>query len=487
MPADRDADTIAEYLDGQLAPEEAVAFRDRVVSDPIFARALYLAAVDEAFLRAQARGDGESRPKAATAGWRSRFRRTYRVVGLAVLAASLLFVCWSIWPSSTPREQVARVERMTACQWADGTIPRGSVALGQAFQLRSGVAEFVTQTGVRTVFEGPSAFQFEGADTVRLTSGRLFCDVPRGAEGFTVQTANGRVVDLGTRFGVEIGPAGETEVHVIQGRVRTEISDSSARSELAVGQAGQFRSGSAALAMVPFQGAKFTTASGLIYEPFDYQPRLPLVGQGQWFDRDASMPSPGFETLRVLRYPELPAPRGMALNLNPSGGKATRPVGRPWPATFTSALIWIDDDFIKGMRMNRIGTVGLIGFGQSDPAKPAVRLIVKPGKGNNELYLGLRVGDQISWSTSPQKYEETQFVVLETSGTTARLWVNPSPTSFEAETPPTADVETALSVPPTIETLWLGESGAPKFAWWQIDEIRGGFRWADVTPRAVAR
>jgi len=481
MPTDRDDDLVADYLDGGLGPAEAAAFRDRVVGEPALARALYLAAVDEAFLRAQAKG--QSRVPAAKQS--PRRWRGVQVVGLAALAASLLFAAWALWPSTEPVVVVARVERLTACQWGDGGVPGDTIARGQAFQLRSGVAEFTTPSGVRTVFEGPAAFQFEGADVVRLTSGRLFCDVPKGAEGFTVQTANGRVVDLGTRFGVEIGTTGETEIHVMQGRVRAEVKDSAAQNELTTGQAGRFRSGAATITMVPVQRARFATASGLIYEPFDYPANVPLVGQGGWFDRDATQPLPTLGARDVRPYPPLPEPQGSGLSMNARNGGASRPVGRMWPTSFTSALLWLDDDLIKGMRMTKVGSIGIIGFGQPDSAKAAIRLVVKPGI--KDANFGLQIGEQTLWCSTPCKHHETHFVVLQTGGPAARLWVNPSPVSFGAEASPPADVEISVPTPTKVETLWIGQPGTPGFAWWQIDEIRGGFRWSDVTPRAVSR
>ncbi|WP_439629367.1 FecR domain-containing protein [Gemmata sp.] len=338
---------------------------------------------------------------------------------------------------------------------------------------------------MRTVFEGPAAFQFEGAGVVRLTSGRLFCDVPKGAEGFSVQTANGRVVDLGTRFGVEIDSGGETEVHVTAGRVRAEISDSVTRQELHAGQAGRFRSGGAAVTLVPYQRAKFATASGLIYEPFNYPPRLPLVGQGGWFDRDATLPLPNIGARDIRPYPPLPEPRGRGLELNRAAGRASRPVGRPWPAPFASSLVWIDDDFIRGMRPSRGGAVGLLGFGQPDPAGAAVRLVVKPG--TRDANFGLQTGEQTLWCPRACKHHETHFVVLETGRSAARLWVNPSPVAFEADGPPPADVEVPFPAPPKVGTLWIGQPGTPAFAWWQVAELRGGYSWADVTPRTAGQ
>jgi hypothetical protein len=69
------------------------------------------------------------------------------------------------------------------------------------------------------VIEAPAVFQFESAQRLRLTQGRLSADVPPSAKGFTVITPSGDAVDLGTRFGVDVPLGGEAEVHVFQGEV----------------------------------------------------------------------------------------------------------------------------------------------------------------------------------------------------------------------------------------------------------------------------
>ncbi|WP_395736698.1 glycoside hydrolase family 6 protein [Prosthecobacter sp.] len=73
--------------------------------------------------------------------------------------------------------------------------------------------------GARVTVHGPARVQRLGPAEMRLLSGRLTVAVPPEGRGFAVETCAGRVVDLGTRFGVLAAGAESVEVHVFEGRV----------------------------------------------------------------------------------------------------------------------------------------------------------------------------------------------------------------------------------------------------------------------------
>ena len=96
------------------------------------------------------------------------------------------------------------------------------VPVGREQALRSGWAKLRFATGAEAVLEGPAVFEVAAADRLILRAGRCSVHAPVGAEGFVVETPDGRVVDLGTRFAVRVreGSAeadGGTEVHVVEG------------------------------------------------------------------------------------------------------------------------------------------------------------------------------------------------------------------------------------------------------------------------------
>src|SRR5690606_9245490 len=81
------------------------------------------------------------------------------------------------------------------------------------------------------------------AGELRLVKGELVsrCLID-ASRGFTVQTANARIVDLGTEFGVRITDNGATEAHVFDGEVMlTAMSEGSERVTLSLkgGMAGR--------------------------------------------------------------------------------------------------------------------------------------------------------------------------------------------------------------------------------------------------------
>lgn len=87
------------------------------------------------------------------------------------------------------------------------------------FTLEAGVAEVTFNSGARVFLEGPAVFDVEQPDRAFLQSGKLTAEVPKPASGFVINTPRVNVVDIGTRFGVDVESNGDTEVHVMQGVV----------------------------------------------------------------------------------------------------------------------------------------------------------------------------------------------------------------------------------------------------------------------------
>ncbi len=89
----------------------------------------------------------------------------------------------------------------------------------QRLQLDSGLLELQFTSGASVILEGPADFEVAGALRCVLHRGAVVARVPEQARGFTVDGPRGRLVDLGTEFGVRVGKSGDTEVHVLKGRV----------------------------------------------------------------------------------------------------------------------------------------------------------------------------------------------------------------------------------------------------------------------------
>ena len=90
--------------------------------------------------------------------------------------------------------------------------------------LREGYAELLFDNQAKVTIEGPAEFQILADDRIGLNYGKIYSQVPKEATGFSIYTRNSKIVDLGTEFGVEVDLRGETQLHVMQGKIKL-ISD----------------------------------------------------------------------------------------------------------------------------------------------------------------------------------------------------------------------------------------------------------------------
>ncbi len=96
--------------------------------------------------------------------------------------------------------------------------------LGNAFEpgsliIENGLAQVEFLQGSNVILEGPVHFDVVGPNEGSLMEGKLRANVPRLAQGFTVNLPKGKIIDLGTEFGLNVHPGGSTEVVVYEGKV----------------------------------------------------------------------------------------------------------------------------------------------------------------------------------------------------------------------------------------------------------------------------
>jgi hypothetical protein len=160
----------------------------------------------------RARIEMEPSGGAFAAAVRGRIEGGRRLAWAGFAAAAVLLLALGMWWMSAGAP-AARVVREVAAEW-------GTFHPSDEVELKSGLAELEAAGGVRMILEGPARLRFLDGRRVRLESGRLSARVPRGAEGFRVDTPSSEVVDLGTEFGVSVGGDGSSEVHVLSGVVQ---------------------------------------------------------------------------------------------------------------------------------------------------------------------------------------------------------------------------------------------------------------------------
>ena len=101
---------------------------------------------------------------------------------------------------------------------------------GGRLRFLEGEIELVYESGAKLLLIGPVDFVLQdiGGD---LHRGGLMASVPQAGHGFTIATPNGKVVDLGTEFGVMVDDFGVSEVSVFEGKVEAFPTSSSIPSE----------------------------------------------------------------------------------------------------------------------------------------------------------------------------------------------------------------------------------------------------------------
>ena len=90
--------------------------------------------------------------------------------------------------------------------------------------------ELVFVNGVRVALEGPLQGSLVNPDRMALQTGRIGVHVPSGAEGFTVNTPAGEVVDFGTRFGLAVDGS-NLHAEVFEGRIDVNVGQKNYRME----------------------------------------------------------------------------------------------------------------------------------------------------------------------------------------------------------------------------------------------------------------
>lgn len=156
--------------------------------------------------------------------------KTRRKVTYSLMAAAaLVFIAmlgWNLWRPSAE----ARMAKLSFSADAEFSIAHVGEAGGEDADhvlrketrvvLTEGRVEGVYGSGVRFVVDAPCELKAISDAKIGLENGRAWFEVPAAAKGFTVETTQLEVVDLGTAFGMIAKPSGREEVHVTEGSVK---------------------------------------------------------------------------------------------------------------------------------------------------------------------------------------------------------------------------------------------------------------------------
>lgn len=145
-------------------------------------------------------------------------------------AACLLLAVLAGWLLRKERQSsgrelaIAWLVNAQNCKWSEGE-PAGDMQAGKVLTLERGLAEVRFQCGARVVLEGPARLELLSGKSARLMCGKLTARVAAPATGFEVVSPQGKVIDLGTEFGIAVSEAGATEVYVFEGKVEAHATD----------------------------------------------------------------------------------------------------------------------------------------------------------------------------------------------------------------------------------------------------------------------
>lgn len=162
---------------------------------------------------------------------RTRSRRgTWLTLG--ALAAAVALGLWLYpfpSPSPTMRADKTPLAMVVKAESAGAKgLPRslGQVGLSVPagpLQFEQGLVSLMFASGVVLHVEGPAHLALLTPDRVLCHEGRVRLHVPKGAEGFCIETPGGAVTDLGTELGVTVGRDGETQVAVFEGAAEASL------------------------------------------------------------------------------------------------------------------------------------------------------------------------------------------------------------------------------------------------------------------------
>jgi FecR protein len=140
----------------------------------------------------------------------------------AILLSVTAALVWNrIRQANLGQVAVAEVVESNLVTWSEnstGLLDGVHVVPGK-LQMNSGQMTLRFRSGATVWVSGPASMQIVSDMLVKLDQGQATAQVPEWAHGFSIETSNVNVVDLGTKFGVLARPGGTTDVVVFEGQV----------------------------------------------------------------------------------------------------------------------------------------------------------------------------------------------------------------------------------------------------------------------------
>lgn len=149
----------------------------------------------------------------------------------------------SIFYEQIPVEPVAVLTRAVGLVWEDNApkqLKVGASVYPGTWKMKAGLSQVELMQGATVIFEGRVSSEFVNSNAAVLRRGKMRAHVPKVAVGFSVDLPMGKVVDLGTDFGIHVHEEGSAEIYVYKGKVRydgTDVEGNEISKELSGGEA----------------------------------------------------------------------------------------------------------------------------------------------------------------------------------------------------------------------------------------------------------
>lgn len=162
----------------------------------------------------------------------SLFSAIFSAAALLLLVVLVRFV-----PYSGGRPVATLADSLHARWSGDNNVLQKGVRLTdhQPMLLLEGVAELLFDNNAAVVVEGPAAFKILAEDRIALDYGKIYATVPQEAIGFCISTKAGKIIDLGTEFGIQADAGGDMELHVLRGRTMLIAGENAEKISTEVG------------------------------------------------------------------------------------------------------------------------------------------------------------------------------------------------------------------------------------------------------------
>ncbi|MBK1825866.1 LamG-like jellyroll fold domain-containing protein [Haloferula rosea] len=237
-------DRIARFIDGDLGEDELADLRRLAKSDKELATviaehssvdALMSVALQDDLSRerwieaTEARSldaDRETFVDGVERGLGRRIGRT-RLQWFAAAAVLLLAAVLS-WNLLLRPEPVGTIVSRESTDTILNQREETKIFAGEPFRIARGLVQIELEGRGTMILEGPVEIEWTAPMKASLSYGRLHMRVTPSGRGYEVLTPGGRVVDLGTEFGISVDHAsGMVETHVLDGEVETSVGSDS--------------------------------------------------------------------------------------------------------------------------------------------------------------------------------------------------------------------------------------------------------------------